>query len=181
MGTFYAVYGEHEGMNQRRPIDPARAAEEEPRKRVPYQQFEGWIDRQIRRAIDDGKFDNLRGKGRSLAPEDPALALAGDDAPGLRLLKNNEALPAWIELNKEIALDRTACGRILAHYERERDRTRRAHLAGEYRRRARQLNEKITTYNTIVPASSLEQVILQIELDLRDADRRRWAVYDTIG
>lgn len=168
-------------MNQRQPIDPAHPPEEAPRTRIPYQHFEGWIDRQIRRAIDDGKFDNLRGKGRSLAPEDPGLALAGDDGLGLRLLKSNEALPAWIELNKELALDRAACGRILAHYERERDRMRRAHLAGDYRRRARQLNEKIATYNAIVPASSLEQVILQIELDLRDADRRRWAASDAHG
>lgn len=165
-------------MNQRQPRDPARPPSEEQRKYIPYQHFEGWIDRQIRRAIEDGKFDNLRGKGHALAPEDPALALAGDDAPGLRLLKNNEALPAWIELNKELALDRAACGRILAHYERERDRTRRAHLADDYRRRARQLNDKIATYNTNVPATSLEQVIVQIEPDLRDADRRRWAASD---
>lgn len=165
-------------MNRRQPGDQARPPGEKSPPRVPYQQFEGWIERQIRRAIDDGKFDNLRGEGRALSPEDPALALAGDDATGLRLLKNNDALPAWIELNKELALDQAACRRILVHYERERDRERRARLADDYRRSAQRLNDKIATYNAIVPASSLEQIILQIELELRDADRRRWAASD---
>lgn len=166
-------------MKRSRPLETPRPSDEEPRKRVPYQHFEGWIDHQIRRAMDSGAFDNLRGQGQPLTPEDPALALAGDDAMGLRLLKTHEALPAWIELNRELSQDRAACARILMHYERERDRSQRALLADDYRRRAKQLNEKIATYNLIVPSPALEQVILRIDLDLRDADRRRWTAAGT--
>lgn len=142
-------------------------------------QFESWIDKQIREAQERGDFDNLRGAGRPLTPEDPNVqAYAGDDALGLRLLKNNEALPAWIELNREIAADRQACLRILDYYTAERDRDRRARFAADYRRRVTALNEKIDQYNLIVPGMHLEQVRIRPDLELRDADQRRWAAMD---
>lgn len=142
-------------------------------------QFESWIDKQIREAQERGDFDNLRGAGQPLTPDDPNVqAFAGDDALGLRLLKNNEALPAWIELNREIAIDRQACLRILDYYTAERDRDRRTRFADDYRRRVVALNEKIDQYNLIVPGMHLEQVRVRAELELRDADRRRWEAMD---
>ena len=66
-------------------------------RRVPFTQYESWIDRQIRQAQERGDFDNLRGLGQPLTPDDPNVAaFAPDDAMGLKLLKNNGALPAWI-------------------------------------------------------------------------------------
>lgn len=177
----------------RRVDDEARAAREaedkatplappERRMRPPFAlpaQFESWIDKQIREAQERGDFDNLRGAGQPLTPDDPNVqAFAGDDALGLRLLKNNEALPAWIELNREITADRQACRRILDYYTAERDRDRRARFATDYRRRVLALNEKIDQYNLIVPGMQLEQVRVRIELELRDADQRRWAAMD---
>jgi hypothetical protein len=114
--------------------------------------------------------------GQPLAPEDQNVAaFAGQDAMGLKLLKNNEALPAWIELNKEIAADRAVCRRILDYYVAECDRERRERFAADYRRRVKDLNQKIDQYNLIVPAAHLEQIRLRPELELRDADKRRWA------
>ncbi len=168
----------------------ARAAEDkatplappERRMRPPFAlpaQFESWIDKQIREAQERGDFDNLRGTGQPLTPDDPNVqAFAGDDALGLRLLKNNGALPAWIELNREIAVDRQGCRRILDYYTASRDRDRRARFATDYRRRVLALNEKIDQYNLIVPGMQLEQVRVRVELELRDADQRRWAAMD---
>lgn len=157
--------------------------EEAPRPKRPSifntTQYESWIDQQIRRAQDRGDFDNLRGMGQPLAPDDQNVAaFAGDDAMGLKLLKNNEALPAWIELNKEIAADRAACRRILDYYVAERDKERRTRYAADYRRRIRELNQKIDQYNLIVPGVHLEQIRVRPELELRDADQRRWARLD---
>ena len=158
----------------------AEESEEAPRpKRPPSSntiQYESWIDQQIRRAQERGDFDNLRGMGQPLAPEDQNVAaFAGQDAMGLKLLKNNEALPAWIELNKEISADRAVCRRILDYYVAERDRERRERFASDYRRRVKDLNQKIDQYNLIVPAAHLEQIRVRPELELRDADKRRWA------
>jgi len=163
--------------------DAPAEPEEQPRpKRPPFfntVQYESWIDQQIRRAQEQGAFDNLKGAGQPLAPDDPNVAaFAGDDALGLKLLKNNEALPAWIELNKEIAADRAACRRILDSYVTERDRERRARFAADYRRRVVELNGKIDQYNLIVPATHLEQIRVRVELELRDADAQRWALLD---
>ncbi|MFN8540786.1 MAG: hypothetical protein U0232_25325 [Thermomicrobiales bacterium] len=97
---------------------------------------------------------------------------------GLAPLKNNGALPAWVELNKEIAGDRAACRRIIDYYVAERDRERRERFANDYRRRVRDLNQKIDQYNQIVPAAHLEQIRIRPELELRDADKRRWARLD---
>lgn len=150
------------------------------RRRPPFQYFESWLDTQIREAQERGDFDNLAGSGEPLAPADQNEAFAGDDALGLRLLKNAEALPAWIELNKEIRAERAICQRILGYYTAEPDRDRRARFARDYRRRASELNQKIDRYNLIVPAPHLEQIRLFIEQDLRDADWRRWAAADRL-
>ena len=169
---------------QERGPDPAEAEttegeEEQPRRRrIPFQNYEGWIDRQIRQAQERGDFDNLRGQGAPLAPQDQNEVFAGDDAMGLRLIKNAEALPAWIELNKEITADEEACRQILARYTSTRDRDRRARFAADYRRRAAELNKKIDQYNLIIPARHLEKIRRMIERDLREADERRWAAMD---
>lgn len=148
-------------------------------KGLPFGQYESWIDRQIRQAQERGMFDNLRGAGKPLAPDDPNVrAYAGDDAMGLKILKDNEALPAWIELNREIDAERQRCRRILDYYVAERDRDRRSHFADDYRRKVTELNTKIDQYNLIVPARTLEQIRIRPELELRDADRRRWAALD---
>ena len=148
-------------------------------KGLPFAQFESWIDRQIRQAQERGMFDNLRGKGQPLAPDDPNVrAYAGDDAMGLKILKDNNALPAWIELNREIDAERQRCSRILDYYVAERDRERRARFASDYRRKVVELNTKIDQYNLIAPARNLEQIRIRPDLELRDADRRRWAALD---
>ena len=158
--------------------EPEAADEAPPRRRIPVVHFESWIDRQIQRAQERGEFDNLAGAGRPLPPADQNEAFAGDDAMGLHLLKNAEALPAWIELNKEIAAEQATCRRILAYYQAERDRDRRARFARDYRRHVEELNRKIEHYNLIVPARHLEKVSHLADRDLRDADRRRWAMLD---
>ena len=160
--------------------EPDTVAPPERRPRgLPFGQYESWIDRQIRQAQERGMFDNLRGAGKPLAPDDPNVrAYAGDDAMGLKILKDNQALPAWIELNREIDADRQRCRRILDYYVGERDRERRARFAEDYRRKVRELNAKIDHYNLIVPAQTLEQIRIRPDLELRDADRRRWAALD---
>lgn len=164
----------------RRPVRgrPPEEEGQQPRRRVPFANFEGWIDRQIREAQERGDFDNLRGKGQPLAPADENEVFAGDDAMGLRLLKNAEALPAWIELNKEIAAEQQTCRLILKYYTVERDRARRARFAADYRRRAADLNSKIAHFNLIAPARHLEKVKLAPDRDLREADLARWAALD---
>jgi Domain of unknown function (DUF1992) len=62
--------------------------------------WESLVDRQIREAMDDGKFDDLPFQGERLPLDDDSLA--GDRAMAFRILKNAGAAPPWIEADKEV-------------------------------------------------------------------------------
>lgn len=58
------------------------------------------LEEQIRRAIDEGKFDNLKGAGKPLNLDD-YFAAPEDIRAGYTLLKNNDFVPPEVELLKE--------------------------------------------------------------------------------
>ena len=59
------------------------------------------LDEQIRNAIAEGKFDNLKGAGKPLNMDD-YFATPEDIRAGYTLLKNNEFVPQEVELLREI-------------------------------------------------------------------------------
>lgn len=61
------------------------------------------LEEQIRRAIAEGKFDNLRGAGKPLNLDD-YFAAPEDIRVGYTLLKNNDFVPQEVELLKEIGI-----------------------------------------------------------------------------
>jgi hypothetical protein len=65
-----------------------------------HRDWESWIDEQIRRAQDEGQFDDLAGKGRPL--DLTANPLAGDREMAFKILKDAGYAPEWIELDKAI-------------------------------------------------------------------------------
>ena len=62
--------------------------------------WETLIDRQIREAIADGRFDDLPHKGEPL-PND-GNPLAGELELAFHVLKNEGIAPPWIEADKEV-------------------------------------------------------------------------------
>src|SRR5258708_7181294 len=82
-------------------------------------------ERRIQEAIDEGKFDNLPGKGKPLDLEvdmstPPHLRVAN------RILKNAGVLPDWMQLDVEIDRERenvrTAWDRLEKEYLRRKTR-----------------------------------------------------------
>jgi hypothetical protein len=61
--------------------------------------WESLVDRQVREAMDEGKFDDLPFAGRPLPREDDAAA--GEWAMAYRMLRNAGAAPPWVEADKE--------------------------------------------------------------------------------
>jgi hypothetical protein len=59
------------------------------------------LDEQIRNAIAEGKFDNLKGAGKPLNMDD-YFATPEDIRAGYTLLKNNDFVPQEVELLGEI-------------------------------------------------------------------------------
>jgi hypothetical protein len=75
--------------------------------------WESLVDRQVREAMDEGKFDGLPFQGQPLPPVDDRFA--GEWAMAFRMLKNAGAAPPWIEADREA---RTLLGRLDAILDR---------------------------------------------------------------
>ena len=63
--------------------------------------LEKFVEEQIKTAIAEGKFDNLKGAGKPLNLDD-YFAAPEDSRVGYTLLKNNDFVPMEIELLREI-------------------------------------------------------------------------------
>jgi hypothetical protein len=61
--------------------------------------WESLVDRQIREAMEEGKFDDLPFHGRPLPRDDDAFA--GEWAMAFRMLRNAGVAPPWIEADKD--------------------------------------------------------------------------------
>ena len=138
--------------------------------------FDRWIEALIRQAQEEGKFDDLPGKGQPLdlgdnPHEDPAQWAANN------LLKKNGFAPEWIEMGREMretlgtaraALVRSREWRneeLAALGERsdlraQRERDQIAAEWGNARRRFREaiekLNKQIALFNLKVPVARLQ-------------------------
>jgi len=73
------------------------------------------IDSRIREAQERGEFDNLPGLGKPL-PRDAGYEMAGEHWMSNHILKQAGYLPIWLELRKEIAVERGAVEAALAAY-----------------------------------------------------------------
>lgn len=62
--------------------------------------WESLVERQIREAMEAGKFDNLPLQGQPLPKEDDAYA--GDWALANHVLRNAGVAPPWIEADKDV-------------------------------------------------------------------------------
>ncbi len=91
--------------------------------------WESLVDREIREAMDEGKFDDLPFQGRPLPREDDVFA--GEWAMAFRMLRNAGAAPPWIEADKDTwallarvnaILARAATGLPPTPFARRRDR-----------------------------------------------------------
>ncbi len=153
-------------------------AEEEVRKRKPRgRKFHDYIEEIIHEAQERGDFDNLAGTGKPLNLSDESQA--GDNALAYHLLKNNDYLPAELELAREIRIERERVEaklvKVIHRGETLRSRRvppfpseRRAFnaavtkTAAEYECTLRELNRKTLTLNLIVP-TTMHQPFIEVE------------------
>jgi Domain of unknown function (DUF1992) len=91
--------------------------------------WESLIERQIREAMEQGKFDDLPLHGQPLPNHDNPWA--GDWSLAFQMLKNASVAPPWIEADKEVRallverdaiLSRAAAGQAPTNIRKRRDR-----------------------------------------------------------
>lgn len=129
------------------------------------------VERLIQEAMDEGKFDNLPGKGKPLQFEENPYTEPGQ-AWAYGLLKRNGLAPAWIELDKEIRHELEQ----LRHRLRVLWQKRQENLLSEeawQQSAARlaepiaELNKKIDHLNLIVPVLSAQRNRVRLENELQ--------------
>lgn len=113
------------------------------------------VEEQIRDAQQKGEFNNLAGEGKPLVSNDEETALEGDLRMAHHILKNADALPLWIEINKEITAQQEFCRTLLARIADMPQSHRRRKLVADYRTAAKALNDRILHFNCICPAPHL--------------------------
>lgn len=129
------------------------------------------IEQRIQEAIENGEFDNLRGRGKPLFfHTNPYLDRSQELAFGL--LQNNGMTPDWIERDKEIRRELTGVRDKLRlawqHYQANpaSKATWEAAVA-RFSEALVKLNHKIDHFNLIVPILTNQRFRLRLEDELR--------------
>lgn len=135
------------------------------------------IDDQIRRAINEGKFDDLPGKGKPLNLDDNPHA-DPDWRLAHHLLKTSGYTLPWIAARQEIETQVEAARAALAHAWEWRQQRRQspqlaAQVQAEWGRALRafeaeveKINRKIFDYNLQAPSEKLQLLKLQAEKEI---------------
>jgi DnaJ family protein C protein 28 len=136
--------------------------------------WESSVEKQIREAMEAGKFDDLPGKGKPLDLsenpfEDPDVRTAH------RLLRNAGFAPAFIEERKAIDAElqeaRTELARAWKIYQQAKqdllDQSALwARVQLEFRDRVFDLNARIRLHNIKVPAAVFHRKLVDVETEL---------------
>ncbi len=129
-------------------------------------------ERKIEEAMQEGKFDNLPGRGKPL-PMDEEWFVPPEMRPAIRLLKSAGVLPDWMERAREIERIRDYYRQLWLIAEREYPRICEM---GEERflvwrtetwqvmaQTIQQINSQVLAYNCTAPAHANPQIPLQSE------------------
>lgn len=144
--------------------DPERPDPSEPsRQRV----RETLIERQIREAMEDGRFDGLPHQGVRLPLEDDAAA--GDRALAHRVLKNAGVAPGWIEADKTVRTLFDERDLLFARLPRM-SALARIRARDELRRLVDATNRAILRVNIEAPTERQHRRPLDIEVELARFD-----------
>jgi hypothetical protein len=148
---------------------PASRRDAEGRRQVA-PTWESLVDRQIREAMEDGRFDDLPFQGQRLPIEDDSLA--GDWAMAYRMLRTAGAAPPWIEADKEVRALLERRDALLARaagasaYGHARDHEALGRLVAE-------VNAAIARLNAEAPTDRQHRRPLVLADELARLDRRR--------
>lgn len=121
------------------------------------------IERQIREAMEDGRFDGLPHEGARLPLEDDSAA--GDRAMAHRVLRNAGLAPPWIEADKTVRALLDELERLIARAPRM-SALGRHRARDELRRLVDATNRAIVRVNIEAPTDRQHRRPVDIEVEL---------------
>jgi hypothetical protein len=133
----------------------------------------------IQKAMDEGVFDDLSGKGKPLSFEEES-GTPPEWRMAFRILKNANLSPRWIELDKEISSELTEAReefqRALNIFGSQGERWDRA--VRNFTLRINQLNEFLRELNLIVPKAQFQRSTLHPEEEIKRVMSRSIGIVD---
>lgn len=129
--------------------------------------FKKIVEDRIQKAIEEGKFDNLRGKGKPLhLDENPHESEEWRTAH--HLLKTNDFTLPWIEIWNEIESDLDAARRQLSLARGKSSAIRQLAIEA-FDDQVHELNRRIMEYNLGVPAAAFQKPMIDLSKEIRAA------------
>ena len=145
-------------------------------------------ERKILEAIDEGKFDNLPGKGKPIIFDDDPMTPAHLRMAN-RILKNSNVLPEWVQIQKELEKEKSEIAdyrekivsynhkrRILLERAIAKDSDRdafgvwHAKARAEYQKRLKSVNTLILKLSLIAPSTVAPMRSYKIEAEMEAFD-----------
>ena len=156
--------------------------------------FELIADRKIRDAMEDGRFDDLPGKGKPLNL-DVNLSVPPEQRMAVRLMREANFLPDWIQLDKEIRERQERIRTKTEAYAQRRQADRAGDTPAAVRlldgrrddfliyavKELRDLNRAIDRFNLIVPALSRQRLRLKLSVHLSELEERFPRLHPLLG
>jgi len=135
------------------------------------------IDEQIRKAIQEGSFDNLPGKGRPLDLEINPHEEA-DWGMAFRMLRSSGYTLPWIETRREIELELDEARSALARSwqwqcEQQNQKLEPVVIESEWQRslttfegKIKELNKRIFNYNLEIPSNQFSRLTIDLDREI---------------
>ncbi len=136
--------------------------------------WESLVERQLREAMAEGKFDELPHQGERLPLVDDTAA--GDWAMAYRMLRNAGAAPPWIEADKEVRRLLERRDAIFARAARSAVRDRPPHtgaIGPPWSRWSLEINAAIASLNAEAPTDRQHRRPLDLAEELARLDGMR--------
>lgn len=121
-------------------------------------------EEKIRKAMEDGQFDRLRGQGKPLKLQENPFEPEGWRMAFHLIRQNGFSLP-WIEVGMEIERERLAAHRLLRCACQELEPEARRQAEYHFAQQIEALNREINQYNLRVPAAVFQRGTLDLETE----------------
>lgn len=135
-----------------------------------------FVENQIQDAIQRGDFSRLKSEGKRLNYEDSDLA--GEQWLANHIMEQNDALPEWLSLRKDVSREKQTARRYRNEAEERIEElpnrlwptdARLRRLSDLYRKQARKINLMIDQHNHCCP--SIQHELVRIREDAIDRKR----------
>ncbi len=135
----------------------------------------------IKKAVEQGEFDNLKGSGKPLNLEGNPYEQLSDLHMAHKILKDNGFAPYWIELGKEIDKARNKVDQEVDNFKRykrmfleekrsaaaiHRFEQKKKDFYTRSRERLEELSKKILDYNLHCPVSALQRFNIDVDEEI---------------